>query len=651
MTQQEYDKILAAIEFATKTDTKDFNAKDYEKFLGHIFKELTETDPQIYEKYRALLEAFKSAVLKAVEVEYAGHEADYKKMLSVIEEATKAGFIMSSLYEKRVEELTEADKVKERKAWVEAAKKASKSGTKDSVLKEILVANRSMTFEIADGGVYYTRKNYTVVLNGEKLFDTNRVINSVFELKPSEEYTLAVCENDSDTVLDSVSFTTVDELVTLNVRDFGAVGDGIHNDTAMLQAAIMSCPKGGRVLIPEGTYSFTNLFLKSDLILEIAKGAELISIPDRDIFPRFPSVVETTDGKSEYHLGSWEGNPLPMFCGLICGVNVENVLICGEGCVNGNASKETWWKDPKIMNVAFRPRLFFINNCKKVTLQRITVKNSPSWTLHPFFSEHLRFYNLTVLNPSDSPNTDGFDPESCKDIEIAGVKFSLGDDCIAVKAGKIYMGSTYKTPSENITIRQCLMENGHGAVTLGSEMAGGVKNMTIKDCVFSNTDRGLRIKTRRGRGKDAIIDGITFENIRMDHVMTPFVINCFYFCDPDGKTEYVQSRDTYPVDEGTPNLKKLVFKNIEAHNCHVAASFFEGLPEQKIEEVVMENVTIDFAQNPKCDVPAMSNGVEKCSRKGIFAKNVGKLTLNNVKVNGQEGEAYIIEGVDTYNKN
>ena len=121
------------------------------------------------------------------------------------------------------------------------------------------------------------------------------------------------------------------------------------------------------------------------------------------------------------------------------------------------------------MNIAFRPRLFFISGCKNVTLQGVTFCNSPSWTLHPYFSNDLKFIGVTVQNPSDSPNTDGLDPESCKNVEILGVRFSLGDDCIAVKSGKIYMGKKHKTPSENIHIRQCLMENGHGAVTLGSE--------------------------------------------------------------------------------------------------------------------------------------------------------------------------------------
>ncbi len=208
------------------------------------------------------------------------------------------------------------------------------------------------------------------------------------------------------------------------------------------------------------------------------------------------------------------------------------------------------------------------------------------------------------------------------------------------------MGKKYKTPCENLNIRQFLMENGHGAVTVGSEMAGGVIHMNVEDCLFRHTDRGLRIKTRRGRGKDAVLDGITFRNLTLDHVMTPLVVNSFYFCDPDGKTEYVQSREPYPVDDRTPSIKRLVFENMECTNCHVAAAFFDGLPEQKIEEIVMKNITVTYAADAKCDVPAMSEGVEKSAKRGMFARNIANLHLENVKIEGQSGEALELIGVD-----
>ena len=105
------------------------------------------------------------------------------------------------------------------------------------------------------------------------------------------------------------------------------------------------------------------------------------------------------------------------------------------------------------------------------------------------------------------------------------------------------MGKTYKSPSRNITIRHSLLMRGHGSITIGSEIAGGAKNVLIENCVFDGTDRGLRIKTRRGRGKDSVIDDITFRDIEMKGVLTPVVVNSFYFCDPDRHSHYFQNHD------------------------------------------------------------------------------------------------------------
>ena len=210
------------------------------------------------------------------------------------------------------------------------------------------------------------------------------------------------------------------------------------------------------------------------------------------------------------------------------------------------------------------------------------------------------------------------------------------------------MGAKHKTPSQNLMIRQCCMRDGHGSITIGSEMAGGVKNVTVKDCKFLHTDRGLRIKTRRGRGRDAIIDGILFENIEMDHVMTPIVINEFYFCDPDGHSEYVQSKEFYPVDERTPYIGTLEFKNIKATNCHAAAAYMYGLPEEKIKNVLFDHVEISYAEEAVEGVPAMMDGAGKTRKLGFFAKNIEKLTLNKVTVIGQEGERLLLDGIDAF---
>lgn len=515
--------------------------------------------------------------------------------------------------------------------------------------KLLMVTARTAVIELLNEGYYNTKEEYEIYVNGELFTKSNKVVQSLNDLKPETEYLIYVTKTDQNGNTyqsQEIPFKTSYEFVTLNVRDFGAKGDGINDDTTFIQCAINACPRESRILIPEGVYKITSLFLKSDIRIELAKGAVLSAITDRTKFPILPGRIESYDEREEYNLGTWEGNPLDCFSGIITGIHVQNVLIYGQGTIDGCASAENWWENPKVRRIAWRPRLIFLNHCNHVTIQGITVQNSPCWNIHPYFSENLWFYDLTILNPKDSPNTDGLDPESCKNVEIIGVYFSLGDDCIAIKSGKIYMGAKYKKPSENITIRQCCMRDGHGSITIGSEMAGGVKNLVVRECLFLHTDRGLRIKTRRGRGKDAIIDGILFENIRMDHVMTPVVINCYYFCDPDGHSEYVQSKEYYPVDERTPYVGELTFRNLECTNCHAAAAYMYGLPEQKIKKVTFEQVNISYADDPIAGAPAMMDGAEKTTLLGLYANNLEELVLNQVTITGNRDEAFILQNVD-----
>ena len=139
-----------------------------------------------------------------------------------------------------------------------------------------------------------------------------------------------------------------------------------------------------------------------------------------------------------------------------------------------------------------------IEDCERVLMDGFKVTNSPAWTIHPLRCENVTISGLTVINPADSPNTDGIDPDGCQDVRISDCTIDVGDDCIAVKSG------TEKTPdrqpSERIIITNCHFLHGHGGVVLGSEMSGGVRNVVVSSCVFSGTDRGVRLKTRRGRG-------------------------------------------------------------------------------------------------------------------------------------------------------
>ncbi len=506
---------------------------------------------------------------------------------------------------------------------------------------------RSCTIEMVNKEVCFTNP-YSLYVDGKVLVqEEKKNIFSIFDLSPNTTYEIDVVQNG---IKVSKRIVTAEEYVTLNVKKFGAKGDGISLDTSFIQACILACPDNGRVYFPKGKYYTGPIFLKSNITIELAKDAILVGDIDRTHYPVLPGVTFTSDEKDEYNLGSWEGNPLDCFASIITGINVENVNIIGEGIIDGNAHNSDWWIDVRTRKIAWRPRGVFLNHCKNIAMQGVTVTNTPSWNLHPYFSENLKFIDLKLINPNNSPNTDGCDPESCKNVDIIGVYFSVGDDCIAIKSGKIYMGRKYKQPSQNFNIRNCSMNFGHGAIVLGSEMSGGIKDISVSQCLFNQTDRGLRIKTRRGRGKDAIIDGITFENIQMTEVLTPLVINMFYYCDPDGHTEYVYSKEKLPIDDRTPYLGSFIFKNIDCKDVNIAAGTFYGLPEQPIESIQIENMNFHYSSNPEEGIPAMMDGLAPMKGKGLIFQYVNKVNIKNVKFDGLKEKEFEVFEVGNFIK-
>lgn len=510
----------------------------------------------------------------------------------------------------------------------------------------ITITSRTITLEVINDQEVYLDHSFEVYVNDQIIEVTNKNVVTIFNLEPNKEYEIYLKNITSgERSLTKVIKTKVESL-TLNVKDFGAKGTGDVYDTAAIQAAIMACPNKGRVVVPEGTYLTTPLFLKSNIKLEIQRGATLLGSTVREDYPILPGLIKTNDGLDEHYLGSWEGDPMDSFASLITGIGIENVTITGEGVIDGNASFDNWWHDAKVKRVAWRPRILYLKDSSNILVEGITFQNSPSWTIHPAFSKEIKFINLKVINPKDSPNTDGINPESCNDVLILGVDFSVGDDCIAIKSGKLYLGKLLKTPSQNITIRNCHMKFGHGAIVIGSEMAGGIKNIYATRCIFEETDRGIRIKTRRGRGVDGVINGIYAENILMKRVLTPFVINAFYFCDPDGKTEYVWSKEKLPVDEGTPSIRNIYLKDIICQDSEVAAGFIYGLPEKKVENIYLENIDLSFSDNAREDYPAMMSFIEKTSRSGFFIGNAKNVRIKNVSINNTTSEAFILSEVE-----
>lgn len=197
---------------------------------------------------------------------------------------------------------------------------------------------------------------------------------------------------------------TPPESVRLDIRDFGAAGDGRRDDTGSIQAAVARCAEGGTVEVPAGRYRVSSLWLKDGVSLHLAQGAELLAVYDREGRALLPPSQARTDGGAPYPLGTWEGESCAMSAAVVNAVGVRDACVYGPGTVDGQATADTWWHDPKRIRAAARPRLVFLEGCERVALVG-TLRDSPSWNVHPVLCRDARFLCLALKSPADSPPT------------------------------------------------------------------------------------------------------------------------------------------------------------------------------------------------------------------------------------------------------
>jgi polygalacturonase len=381
-----------------------------------------------------------------------------------------------------------------------------------------------------------------------------------------------------------------------NVRDFGATGDGKTLESAAINKAIdaAAAAGGGTVVVPPGKYLTGTLILKSNITLEIAAGATLLGSSRREDYP----MVED----------AW--NPQrQVMAPLLYAHDAEHVTITGTGLIDGQG--EPWWllvrpnlnaprggraergaaapAAPPATSPARgpaagveRPQLLRFVRCNDLVIEKVSLLNSPSWNIHPMFCDRVRVDGVSIKARVPSPNTDGINPEGCSNVQISNCRIDVGDDCVTLKSGTENTIGFVKRPEQDITITNCVMYQGHGGVTIGSEMSGGVRNITVSNCVFHGTDNGIRVKSQRGRG--GIVEGLTVSNIVMEDVPHPFIITTFYMNRNPGAIDEMP-----PRTEGTPLFRDFLFSNITARNAKDAGSI-TGLRELPIEGMMFSNV-------------------------------------------------------------
>ncbi len=406
----------------------------------------------------------------------------------------------------------------------------------------------------------------------------------------------------------------------LNIRNYAAYSrDGQDWTEAFIRAIEDMRERGGVLNVPAGVYPTGSIRLYSDMTLNLESGAVLRFHQDKDAFPLIPL--------------EFEGNAGLMHQACIFAQNAKNVAVTGYGTVDGQGSY--WWTRQRARrNEHPRPYLVCFADCEHVVLENVTLKNSPAWTVHPLRCRNVTVRGLNIKNPADSPNTDGINPDACQDVRILDCTIDVGDDCIAIKSG------TEATPDrracERIIIANCHFLHGHGGVVLGSEMSGDVRNVVVSSCVFYETDRGVRLKTRRGRG--GTLEGIQLNNLVMERVMCPFVFNMYYSCGTDMSMKHVWEKVPYPVTEGTPCLRDISISGVRARQCTACAGFFYGLAEMPVEGVSMQDVVVEMAADGMPGRPAMMTGCPDMQGAGFFLRNAVGVDLRGVKVRGAKGD-------------
>jgi len=411
------------------------------------------------------------------------------------------------------------------------------------------------------------------------------------------------------------------------ITKYGAVADGKVDCTEAFRAAIAACNRagGGRVLVPAGTFLTGAIHLTSNVNLHVSMGATIKFSRDPN---KYLPVVFTR----------WEGVELMNYSPLLYAFEQENIAITGAGTLDGQSDNESWWpwngnsrpeygwkpgtpnqrndrkalmemgeKATPVSERVFgaghylRPNFIQPYRCKNVLIEGVTIKNSPMWEIHPVLSSNVMISEVKIS--SHGPNNDGCDPESCADVLIRNCTFDTGDDCIAIKSGRNADGRRLNVPSQNIIVQGCIMKDGHGGVTIGSEISGGVRNVFAENCHMDspNLDRALRIKNNAMRG--GLIENIFMRNVDVGQVADSVITIDFYY------------------EEGEAGSFIPVVRNVEVSNVKSSKSkyalYLRGFKNAPITGLRVTDCTFDNVSQPN------------------VLENVREVTLRKVRINGK----------------
>lgn len=416
-----------------------------------------------------------------------------------------------------------------------------------------------------------------------------------------------------------------------NIVDFGAVAsDSTRSNDVAINRAIEVCSArgGGRVVVPQGIWYTSGIELLSNVDLHLQRGAVLLFLTDANLYKTV--------------LTRWEGVDCYNIQPLIYAFDQTNIAITGEGIIDGGATRNDWWAKcgsprygwkegmvsqrtgrPKLMswnndNIpvgqrrlgvddGMRPQLINLYKCTNILISGVTLLRSPFWVIHPLMCENLTVRGVRIEN--DGPNGDGCDPESCRNVLIEDCFFDTGDDCIAIKSGRNNDGLRWNVPSENIVVRNCRMQNGHGGVVIGSEISGGYRNLFVENCIMESPklDRVIRIKTSNCRG--GVIENIYVRNIEVGECNEAVLkINLNY-----ESNEVCSNRTNWPV------VDNVCLENVTSRKSKLGVFIIAFDDRTNVSNINLSNCTFDNVADGN-----------------LITGRVNGLSCNNLKINGSK---------------